>query len=293
VSGELSQVITSTLFSGALYVLVGTGFVILYRATGVMNFAQGGFMVLGSYLFYTFAVTTHWGLVPGLFTGVVASALIGGLIFGVIFRRMTAASTFVIVIATFGLNIVVVAAVQLIWGSDIRSLPEYLNQSPHFHVLGLGFSDLLIFTVVVVIVVVGLLELLLRATRVGVQMRAVASNVLLATFSNLRASRASALAWALAASCATIGGVCYSMQSAVDPASLQNLGILTFAPLLLGGLDSVLGVLVGGILVAFVQSLVSVWFGGEWSVVVSYLTILLVLLVRPQGIFGSTKVARL
>jgi branched-chain amino acid transport system permease protein len=293
VNQQLSQVIVSTLFQGSLYALVGMGFVVLYRATGVVNFAQGGLMVAGSFVFYAFAVSA--GLSFGLALVCATASVAGGGagIYFALFRRMTGATSFVVVIATLGLNILLTALVQLVWGTSTRNLPAYLGDPDAITIGAFKVSSLVVFAVATAIGVGIALEVVLRRTKVGLQMRAVASNVLLATFFKVRASWISAMAWAIAGGCATIAGVAYSLHSSLDSTSLQGLGLLIFAPILLGGLDSVAGAIVGGLLVALIQALVSVTLGGEWSVVVSYATILLVLVARPQGILGSTAVTRL
>lgn len=292
-SNELAQALVGALVLGSLYAVVGIGFVILYKATGVINFAQGSFMLLGGFIFFSLnqSVGLAWPLAMAV--TVVLMFLIGALIYLGIFRRLVGAEEFSLVIATLGLSVIVLTVALIIWGPGTRTLPETLSRSTLFSLGNLRFSAIEVFSIVTALVVVAVLDLALRRTRTGIQMRAVADSPLLASLMKVNVHSMSAIAWGIASFCAGVAGVVYSMRLSADPAGMHALGLLAFPAILLGGIDSVRGVLVGGFVLALAQSGAAYALGGQWSEVVAYALMLAVLLVRPRGFFGSRQAVRL
>jgi branched-chain amino acid transport system permease protein len=293
VNPQLAHAIVGTLVLGSLYALVGIGFVILYRATGVVNFAQGSFMVLGGYIFYALVQTYQLPLVVALLCTVAGMGLSGAAIYMSLLRRMVGAEPFVLVIASLGLSVVIETIVVLIWGPNIKTLPELVPVTPLLSVGGVNVSALDIFSVGIAVTIIVALELGLQHTRLGVQMRAVADAPLLASLTRINVHTMSAIAWGIAALCAGVAGVAYALRTSLDPVGLQALGLVAFPAVLLGGLDSMRGALIGGVLLAVTQNLAILKLGGDWSDVVAYLVLLVVLLVRPFGLFGSRQIVRL
>jgi branched-chain amino acid transport system permease protein len=287
------NLIVGSLAQGSLYALVAAGFVVLFRSTGVLNFAQGSFMVLGGFIFYTLNGPVGLNVYLALVVALLATALIGTLIYASAFRRLVGAQPFTLVIATLGLAIVLQTITVLIWGPDLRALPIVLSITPRWDVLGMAFAPLDVFAIAVSLTLIGGLSLALRTSRLGTRMRAVADNTLLAGLVRVPVNRMSALAWAVAAACAGAAGVIFALRTALDPIQLQGFGLIAFAAVLLGGLDSIPGALAGGFVMALLQNEAVRLFGGNWSDVTAYIVLLLVLLLRPQGLFGSKQVVRL
>jgi len=289
VAGQLtSQSITT----GSIYALVGVGFVILFRATGVVNFAQGEFMVLGAYFFYGFKVELHQNSLVAIFAALIAMIALGIVVNMVIFYRLVGASLFTVVIATFGLSILLETAGLIIWGPDTRELPNIFSNNTLVSPLGIPLTTLDIVTIVVAIVLIVLLEIILRTTRTGVRMRAVADSTLLAALQRVHIPRFAGLAWAIASVCSAIAGVALALQSAVDPVNIGQLGLLIFPVVIIGGVDSIIGALVGGLIVATIQTLVAYYLNGIWVDPICYGMLLAFLLFRPRGIFGTREIVR-
>lgn len=289
VAGQLtSQSITT----GSIYALVGVGFVILFRATGVVNFAQGEFMVLGAYFFYGFKVELHQNSLVAILAALVAMIALGIVVNMVIFYRLVGASLFTVVIATFGLSILLETAGLIVWGPDTRELPNIFSNNTLVSPLGIPLTTLDIVTIVVAIVLIVLLEIILRTTRTGVRMRAVADSTLLAALQRVHIPRFAGLAWAIASVCSAIAGVALALQSAVDPVNIGQLGLLIFPVVIIGGVDSIIGALVGGLIVATIQTLVAYYLNGIWVDPICYGMLLAFLLFRPRGIFGTREIVR-
>ena len=291
-SPELASALVQALVQGSLYALIGVGFVILYRSTGVLNFAQGSLMVLGGFSFYQL---TEWGLplVAAIPLSVVIVGLIGSGLFVAGFRRLVGEPTFVLVIATLGLSVVIETIVVLIWGPNPRPLPNLIDRNGGFEVLGMRFSPLDVYCIVVCLTIILALDLMLKRTRLGARMRAVADGPLLAGLNKIPVNAMSALAWGIAAFCAAAAGISYSLRTSLDPIGLQGFGLVAFAAVLLGGMDSIRGALLGGMSLAIIQNLAVLWFGGDWTDVIAYTLLLLVLMVRPQGLLGSAAIRRI
>lgn len=291
-SDQLAHVLVGTLVLGSVYCLVGVGFVILYRSTGVLNFAQGTFMVAGAYVFYWGVATMELPWVVALLVAALAMMALGAAVYMLMFRRLVGSEGLSKVIASLGLATVMQTILSLIWGPNIRVLPAILSFKPiHLGWLSVTRTDL--FTIVVAVVIIVALDVSLQRTRVGVRMRAVADRPFLASFVGVNVHAVAAGAWAISSFCAGIAGAAYAMRVSLNPPGISSLGLLAFPAVLLGGIDSIRGALVGGLLLALTQNATSTFIGGTWSDVVGYIVLLGVLLIRPNGLFGKAQISRL
>ncbi|MCU1612737.1 MAG: branched-chain amino acid transporter permease [Frankiales bacterium] len=292
-NADIANVISNGLVTGCIYALIGVGFVVVFRATGVVSFAQGAFMVLGALIFAGLA-RAGLGLAVGLPVMLVVMLVIGGVIYRLVFARIAGAEAFVASIATVGLGIVLEVIALLIWGPEVIAVPQLFNFRSRVHVVGeLNFSALNLFVMGLTVVAFVVIVVGLNRTPVGLRMRAVANNPQLAAYSGVRVVRTSMIAWGIGGLTAGLAGVLYLLGSQPDPVTVYSLGLAAFPAILLGGLDSIPGSLVGGILIGLLQAAIGVFVGGEWQDVGAYCVLLAVLLLRPQGIFGSAEIGRL
>jgi branched-chain amino acid transport system permease protein len=292
VGRDLVNMVVSMLDDASLYALLGTGFVILFRCTGVINFAQGAFMALSGYVYLIFAErSVPWPL--ALLLTVIVMGLVGGMLHLIAFRRLVGASLFSLVIATLGLATVVTVLMNVLWGPAVRSLTAPFSGNPVFSLAGSPVLPVDLYTVGVALVFVPAAAALLQLTRLGTRMRAVADSPLLAGLARVNVHRVSALAWGIAGGLTAVAGVSFALRSAIDPVSAQGYGLVAFAAVLIGGLDSLRGAVLGGFLLALIQAVVVQIWGPQWAQPVAYVALVLVLFLRPQGVFGSPAVVRL
>lgn len=288
------QLISNTIVLGSLYALVGMGFVILFRSTGVVNFAQGSFMVLAPYILYSLSTGLHLEFWIAFVASSFTVAAVGAAVYVGFLHRLTGADLFVTVIATLGLSVVLQTATSMIWGPNDRVLPLFFSNSVFFTVLGLQFTRVDIIAIATSAALMVGFELLLQRTVVGIQTRAVADSTHLAALVRVRVHAVSALAWAVSALCAAVAGVAVALQvGTVDPVSISQLGLLVFPIVIIGGVDSIRGAMIGGLLVAAIQNVGLQYLGGNWVDPLAYGTLLLTLLVRPNGLFGSRAIIRI
>lgn len=291
-SSEWANATVGGLTTVAMYSLVGAGFVVLFRATRVLSFAQGSFMLLGALFFYTLTQSAGMPLYPALVVALIASGAAGWLCYRFIFSYMVGAESFVVAIATLGLAAAFEAAAYIIWGTTPLTLPPVLSTQSH-HVLGFNVTAVDVFCVLLAIVLGIAVAVGMRYTRVGIQMRATADGQQLAAYSGIHVTRISALAWGVGAALAGAGGIVYALTNNLDPSSIPTVGLSVFPAIILGGLDSYLGAFVGALLLGALDSVIGVTLGGQWQDPVAYIVLVVVLLIRPRGLFGSREIVRI
>jgi branched-chain amino acid transport system permease protein len=290
---EFGQILVAAAILGSTYALVGSGFAILFKATGVLSLAQGDFMLIGAFIFAKFASATGAGFFSSLLVSFLVTGVLGSITYLLIFRRLVGVDPLVPSVASIALGTLLATVAALIWGVNPIQMPNVISLGNHRLYDHVGITDLGIATIAVMIVFTAGIGLALAKTKIGARMRAVADDPRLASYMGISVPRVSALAWSLAAGGAALAGTLYSLASLLDPSSLPSLGIAAFPAILLGGLDSILGSVVGGLLVGLFGAVLSTTVTGQYQDVASYGLMLLILLVRPQGLFGSTKLVRL
>ncbi len=290
----IAGLVSQTVFLGSMYAAIGIGFVILYRSTGVVNFAQGILILLGSYVFYALFVQLQLSFWFACAGSIAATGLISSVFYFTMFYRLAGAELFAIVVATMGLSLVLQTIMQLIWGPDIRIIANVPGGSSALvSLLGVQFTLLEVVSITAVIATGLGLHFGLRKTLLGIRLRAVADSSLLAALNRVRVPTYSALAWGIAGLCSAIVGIALAGSSAVDPIDIPNVGLLVFPVVIIGGVDSLAGAMVGGFLVAAMQNITEQVLGGNWIYPVAYSVLLVVLLVRPRGLFGSREIVRI
>lgn len=282
------QFAIGTVALGSIYCLVIMGMVVLFRATKTISFTQGSMMALGAFLFYT--LQQHQPFILALAESMLVVGVVGGAAYHVLFRRLAGSEHFVVIIATLGLNVLLIVAINAIWGTSARFLPIARPvRLPGTHLV-VTSVELLTFGLAVGLTIV--LVLTIQKTRTGLRMRAVADQPLLAAYMAINVDWISTLAWVVSAMTAAAAGVCLGLGQGFDVPTITPVGYVAFPAMLLGGLDSIRGALVGGMALALIQNTITLYWGGQWPVVGGYAVLLVVLLIRPSGMFGSKSLIR-
>ncbi|TXK43219.1 branched-chain amino acid ABC transporter permease [Nonomuraea sp. C10] len=291
-TGFLQQVIQG-LSTGAIYASLALALVLIYQFTGIVNFAQGELAMFSTYIAWQFTAAgmPFW---LALVLTLVVSFAGGMLIERVIIRPVEGAPELTLVIVTVGLFIFVNAAAGWIWSFLIKDFPNPFPGGA-FEVGGLtvGFQTLGVFAVVGI--VMGLLYLLFQHTKIGLGMRAVATNPVSARLVGIRVGVTLALGWGLAATVGAVSGVLVAPLLFLEPNMMGGVLIYAFAAATLGGFDSPAGAVAGGLIVGVAETLAGAYVGAigpDLKVGVPLIIILGVLLLRPQGLFGRAVVER-
>ena len=288
---ELAQLVIKGLALGAAYALVALGFVVVFKATGVINFAQGSLLLLGAYLTYTAAVS--WD-VPFPLAVVVAAAGAVAVALAVerlVVRPLQGRPAVAVVMATLGVAIALDQVVTMVWGFAPRHVGDPWGASS-VRVAGLVLSEVDVASLVLGTVAVAGLAAFFRATRLGLALRAAASDAEAAAVLGIRPATVSRAAWALAAVVATLAGVLLASGPGAAVPNLGEQALRAFPAVVLGGFLSLGGALAGGLVIGVVEVLTAGYAPGQ-ELVVPYLAMLAVVLVRPDGLFGTREARRL
>jgi branched-chain amino acid transport system permease protein len=264
---------------------VALGFVLIYKATELVNFAQGDFMMLGAFTTYMFVVWYGVGYWAAFALAVLAVGLFGAALDSTVLRRVLGQPQFAVVMLTIGLGAMFRSFASITWGSEIYTLPTPFSAKAT-RVGGVTVSHEYVSIIVGTVVLCAVLFVFFRRTRVGVAMQAASQNQLAAYYMGIPVKRMFSLIWAISAGVAAIAGVLLAPVSLID-INLGFIGLKAFAAAVLGGFGSIPGALVGGITIGLIELLSGAYLPHGFKDVAAYVVLLLVLAVRPQGMFGT------
>lgn len=283
---------------GALYSLVALGFTVVYRSSKVINFAHGMLLALGAFL-VSWLVSGGLNFVAAFAVGVAATALAGVLFQTVVLRWALGRPDFTLVMLTLGFSFVLQALLSAMFGDGQRDNGDPWGAGT-FQVGGVTITEVSIWSVLVALIALALFAAVDRYSRYGIGMRAAAENPEAAMAVGIPLRRVYALAWGAAGSLACIGGVFLGgFPHSVDP-TIGYVALLAFPAIILGGLESPAGAVVGGFGIGIVQQLVQGYqpqyvdfLGRDFYLIAPYVLMILVLLVRPYGLFGTKPAERI
>jgi branched-chain amino acid transport system permease protein len=287
------QQVVSGLASGGIYGSLALALVLIHRATGVLNFAQGEMATLSAFLCWTL-MDHGWAFWPA-FAATIALSFAGGVLLEeTVIRPIQGGPLLGIVILTIGLLIAINGLDTWIWGGAAKQFDGPFSTAP-INVGGVAFSKQDIGVIAVSLVTVVLIGLLFTRTKLGLGLRATAVNPEEARYVGVRVPALLALGWGMAAALGAVAGVLAAPSLFLEPNMMQTVLLYAFAAAVLGGMDSPIGAVVGGLVLGVLLNLVGTyvhWVGGELRLAVALAVILGVLLVRPAGLFGRTAVRR-
>ncbi len=299
----LSAVLTG-LGLGAVYALIAVSFVVIYRATGVLNFAQPGLLILGTYFASWFAVDAGLPFLVSVPLAMAVAAFIAVVAERIAIRPMVGRPVFSTALVTVGLFTVLLIVAFRLFDSKPRTVEDPWQLNTFCLVQGDGQCAVQVFhnTVgrfVIAMAVLAALGWWLTRSRVGVAMRATSLDQEVAMAQGIDVGRMFSLSWALGGALVALGGVLLAANGSVVQATDAVFALVALPAIILGGIDSLKGALVGGLLIGVVSSLTSAyqpiyapWLGPNFENVVPYLVMILVLLIRPYGLYGTEEVQR-
>lgn len=277
--------------SGGLYALTGLAFVMIYKATKVVNLAIGEMLMLGAYLMFGMASNLGWPVWMAIVAAIIGSGFGGAIVERLAIRPMLGESPISVFMVTVGLSSVMIGLVELIWTADQQRLPEFMPSDPVM--LGEAFIPPKLFYGFLVAAALILIALaVFRFWRGGVALRATASDQAAAYSVGINVPRVFSLAWIAAAMIAAIAGIVVGSIGGLS-SSMGVFGLSVLVVVIVGGLDSVLGALVAGLGIGLLEALAGGYLGGEYKLLATFSTLILVLMVRPYGLFGTHEIERL
>ena len=289
------QLLLNGIVVGSIYSLVGLGFVVIYKSTSVLNFAQGEFLVLGAYVCLTLTVQYQVPFFWAFLLTLVFSAALGVLTERIILRPMIGEPVISLIMVTLGLSSLLKAIIQGIWGTDLRPFPDIFPAEP-VKIGPLPVSQGYLISLGSVAVLLVIFTLFFKFTRAGVAMRATAFSQQVSLSMGISVKRIFALAWSIAAVVSAIGGVLLAgIRGGLDGA-MAFFGLKVIPVVILGGLDSIAGAIVGGPIMGILENLAGGYLdplvGGGAKEVAPFVILVLILGFKPYGLFGKIKIER-
>ena len=294
---SLLQYVISGFAAGMVYALIAIGFVIILKCSKAFNIAQGHFVMIGGYLGFTFLVTFHMPVWASLLAAIAVAILMGLIIERLTLRPLVGQPVLAIIMMTIALATVLEGLATLIWGGEYKAYHGVLpNITLKFGEISVS-SEMIIGIIVSVIVVI-ILMLLFRYTKSGLAMRATAEDEQVVQSAGIKVTTVYALSWAIACVVGVIGGIIIGGVSGVM-VGMSNIGLKAFAVVLLGGINSFGGAIVAGIMVGVLENIAAGYLdpllpaGGGLANVFPFIVIIIVLVLRPHGLFGLVEIERI
>ena len=284
---ELLQVLITGLGQGCLYGLIALGFVLIYKATEIVNFAQGELLMLGAFFAVTYAGILGLPFWLAFLLTIASMAVFGYLLDMLVIRSMIGESQFSIIILTISIGFILRSVASGIWGSDILSLETpYSGKMADIAGLVIGQEYLVVIAGTIVLSLV--LYLFFRFSSLGIAMQAASQNQLAAYYMGIPVKRVFSLVWAISAMVAAVAGTLMAPISLVSP-QMGFIGIKAFAAAVIGGFGSLPGALVGGLIIGSSEQLAGTYLPTGFQEISAYGIMFLVLTLRPQGLFAQIQ----
>jgi branched-chain amino acid transport system permease protein len=295
-SGELNyllQLFVSGLSVGSVYAVIGIGFVVIYKATKILNFAHGEILMIAAYFCLVLVESLHLNFLIAFLLTLAFCAMIGLMVERFIFRPMIGEPVFAVVMITLGLSIILRPLTGMVFGFGNVMFPSPFPQKP------IVFSNIVIshahlWTFIISCAVMAIFFLFFKYSKVGIAMRAAAERQIVAFLMGIDVKKIFSLSWAIAAATAGIAGILLANVMVMN-LNLSFVAVKVFPAIILGGLDSIVGALIGGLIIGVFETLV----GGYLDLYLSgikeisaYILLFIILIVRPYGLFGTEEIER-
>lgn len=290
----LLQGIITGLAVGSIYGLSALGFVLIYKSTGILNVAQGGLVMLGAFLCYTFSSSIGMPLWLAFIASVAASFVLGLVIDRLLFRPMIGQPILGVVMMTIAFLSVLEGMATLIWSVNYYNYPRVFSEKP-LDFGGVILSHEYLWAMILCAFIFLLFVLFFRYTRIGLRMRAVSEDQQAAQAAGVGVKRAFSLSWAIGTAVAAVAGIILGLVSMVY-FGLSFIGLKALPVVILGGLESFGGAILGGIIIGLLENLAGIYLEPYLSGikdVAPFVVLMVILLIKPHGLFGLKRIERI
>ena len=281
---EFLQQLVSGIAVGCVYALVALGFVLIYKATDIVNFAHGEVMMVGAFLGLTFIGIWHLPYWLGMLAAILCMTVFGMLLHRFLLKPLAGQGILAVIVVTLGLSILLRAFASVIWGPETFPLETPFSRKV-VHLGEIVLSQEHVAIIVLTILLVAALYAFFRYSRIGIAMQATSENQLAAFYVGIPVNKVHSMIWALGAATAGVAGLMLAPISFVQ-VNMGYVGLKAFPAAVLGGFGSIPGAVVGGIIIGVVESMAVLYLPEGINSVAAYVLLLVVLMVRPQGLFG-------
>ena len=280
----LLQILSGGIAMGCVYALIALGFVLIYKASEVINFAQGDLMMIGAFIVFTAANQLRLPFFLGVVIALVVMALFGKAIDRLVLRPLIGEPAFALVMATIGLGILVRSIGGMIWGYDTYTFQAGIADYP-VRIGSVALSSVNIWIIAVTLVLIVVLYFFFNRTKTGISMEAASQNQLAAYLMGIGVKKVFSNIWAISAMVAAVAGILLTPIQFLNY-NMGFVGLKAFPAAVLGGFGSIPGAIVGGIIIGVSESLAGVYLPDGFKDVFAWIILIAVLMIRPEGIFG-------
>jgi len=292
----LLQLVISGLVVGSIYAAVALGFTIIYKATRVVNFAQGELLMVGAYVCFAFVVQMGIPFWAALLLTVLFAMVLAFFIERLILRPMIGEPIISIIMVTIGLSLIMRSLVTAVWGNDILVYEPKLFPQEMVEIAGVPISQEFVWCFVLSMVILAVFSAFFKFSKAGIAMRATAFNQQVAQSMGISVKHIFALSWIISAIVSGIGGVLIGNINGIN-SSLYHFGLKVFPATILGGLDSILGAALGGLIIGLLENLSDGLCKSYLDLsgvkeVAPYVILVIILMIKPYGLFGTKEIER-
>lgn len=286
------QLLVNGVCVGFLYGISAMGFVMIFKASSVLNFAHGELLALGAFFFLALVSAAGLPIIPSFFLTLAACFAFGFIVERLFLRPLIGEPLIFVIMLTVGLAAMFKGGILFIWGGNLNTYPEFLPSS-----LGLVWGPVMVPPVYTATLIIGIAFLVLfglffKYSSHGIYMRSVADNQKAALSLGVHVKRVFALSWAIAAMVAGLSGIVLGIINGINVHDLSAIGLKVFPVVILGGLDSIGGAIIGGIIIGVLETFTGGYLSPSLRDVVPYIVLVFLLLVKPYGLFGLVEIER-
>lgn len=285
------QIIVGGLIMGCIYALAALGLVLIFRTTGVVNFAHGEMAMVTTFVSYVFLSRFELPYIVSLLLALGFAAIMGFILYWLVMKRVQTAPHLNQVVLTLGLFMILNGIAGLIWGYQPTAFPEAISGDP-LHFMGIYVSKNELFILAVTISLMLIFFILFKYTKIGLATRAASQDIMTSELMGIKVTRVFMGVWVVAAVLGGIAGVLTAPMTFLSPNMMFDILMLAFAAAVLGGFMSLGGAVLGGLIIGVFENMVSYFLAPNMKIICIFLLIILVLYIRPQGIFGGQKTVK-
>ena len=290
---QLMQWVANGLMVGGIYALLATSIVLIYKSTQVFNFATGEFVLLGGYFLLSLMSLGNMPIWTDVVLALIMAGVVGLLIYQAVLKPLIGQSVLTMFMATMALSVLVRGLMLYIWGPIGTSFPAAIIPGGTLTFIGISVSRQLLLGLVISLVFFGIFTLFYYRTNFGLMMRAAAEDHQLVQTTGVKIGQIFSAAWGISLIIIAVSGILLGDRLGLTPGVTQGIALKVFPAVLFGGLESIAGAMVGGILVGVIESLAGGLISPKVAEITPYIILLLVLLFRPEGLFGLKRIERI
>jgi len=286
------QILINGLSIGFLYALAALGFVMIFKSSSVLNFAHGELMAIGAFVFL---VLSTWAKLPiwlAFIITLAGSFSLGFIIERFFLRPLIGEALIEVIMLTVGLAIMLKGLMLFIFGGDIHSYVKFLPETLTFHLGPIEVPGVYVATFIVGLIFLGLFGFFFKYSSQGIYMRSVADNQPAAMALGVHVRRVFAMSWAIAALVCAMSGIVFGIINGINVHEVSAVGLKVFPVVILGGLDSIGGAILGGIIIGLLETFTGGYISSGLREVIPYIVLIVILMIKPYGLFGLVEIER-